>query len=365
MTTRGPILHLNGETSWRGGEAQVFLLAHRLKDRVPTAVACVRDAPLWRRCVAAGITVHHLPESGGLGAVLALRQLCGEIDPAIVHAHTSRTHQVARLGGRGRPLVVSRRVSFSLRKKISSTWKYGAVDRFIAVSRSAREGLLGIGVKPERITVIHDGVDETVLDAARPIDFAALGLPADAEVVLCVAALSADKDHAGLLAAWPAVAAARPNAHLVLAGGGTLEDTLREQIRSDHLERVHLLGFRDDIPALLKAATLLVMNSRNEGLCSAILEAKRCGLPVVSTAVGGIPEIITHDVDGFLLGVRDPALLAQAVIDLLADGPRRERYATAARAASTATTATAMAEAHLAVYRDLLGGDAWAAMEAS
>jgi glycosyltransferase involved in cell wall biosynthesis len=114
------------------------------------------------------------------------------------------------------------------------------------------------------------------------------------------------------------------------------------------------------VPALLKTARLFVMNSLNEGLCSAILEARRCGLAVVATRTGGIPESVVEGVDADLVAVGDAPALAGRLIDLLADEGRRLRYGTAARTASEATTAAAMAQAHRACYRDLLGESAWA-----
>src|SRR5690606_21929809 len=121
-----------------------------------TAVACVEGAPLWERCRAAGIPVHALPAGSGLRAILGLRRICRAIDPVCLHAHTSRTHQLARLCAGSRPVLVSRRVSFPLRRRWTSAWKYGGVRHFVAVSDAARAGLLGIGIPAERITIISD-----------------------------------------------------------------------------------------------------------------------------------------------------------------------------------------------------------------
>jgi glycosyltransferase involved in cell wall biosynthesis len=271
--------------------------------------------------------------------------------PTCIHAHTSRAHQVARIAAPNIPLIVSRRVSFPLHRRFSTAWKYGGVHHFIAVSTAASEALRGLDIDAKRISIIGDGVDEHRFAVKQPIDWSSCGLPADAQVVCNVAALSPDKNHAGLIQAWQHVEAQFPTAHLVIAGTGPCANDLRQQIHMLGLTRVHLLGFRDDIPALLQGSQLFVMNSLNEGLCSSILEAQRCALPIIATHCGGIPEIVQDGISGRLVPVGD----VQALADALAESLRHPKTAwgEAGFHTSQAYTATAMAQAHLQLYQRL------------
>ncbi len=90
-------------------------------------------------------------------------------------------------------------------------------------------------------------------------------------------------------------------------------------------ERVHFLGYQQDPAAVLARAQIFVLSSRSEGFPRSVLEAMRAGLPVVATEVGGVPEAVTHGVNGLLVPRREPGALAGAIAELIADGERRRR----------------------------------------
>lgn len=358
MPTPAPILHVNAETTWRGGENQVFLLARGMHPVRPCIVACRRDSPLERRLTAAGIPVYQIPGDRGLRSILALRRAFIDLQPALVHAHTSRAHQACMLArvGLNIPLVVTRRVDFPLKSGPIARWKYGpGVRQFVAISAAIATILRAGGIRDEQLRVIPSGIDFAPLDAV-PVGnpWLTLGLPANAEVVLNVAALVDHKDHATLLRAWIATEAQHPRAHLVIAGEGELRSTLEKMITELGLRRVHLLGYRTDVIELMKSSQIFVMSSHLEGLCTSIMDAKRCGLPVVATAAGGIPEVVRDGVDGILVPIRAPDALATALHDLLTDRPRRQLFSVAARADSDRFSAEQMTAAYLACYRTIL-----------
>ncbi len=119
-------------------------------------------------------------------------------------------------------------------------------------------------------------------------------------MILCVGQLAPYKGHQFLLEAMAQLQPQWPNAHLVLAGDGPLEKSLRqhaEQLRID--SSVHLLGYRTDVPDLIQACDLLVLVSPAEGLGTSVLDAMFAGKPVVGADAGGIPEILGPKVTGF------------------------------------------------------------------
>lgn len=357
--TAGLVLHVNAETTWRGGENQVFLLASGMQRERPCAVACIAGSPLAERLAGAGVPVHPIPGDRGVRAQIVLRRLIREVRPALLHAHTSRAHQLCRFATLGNrlPLLVTRRVDFPLKRGPIARWKYlGAGVRFVAISQAIRQVLSAGGVPESRITLIPSGIDFAAVDTAERVDpRVVFSLPADAQVVINVAALSDHKDQATLLRSWRQVEEHHPRAHLLIAGDGELREQLAALAASLGLRRAHLVGYRHDVPGLLKGSDLFVMSSHLEGLCTSIMDAKRCGLPVVATAAGGIPEVVRDGVDGALVAVRDAQALGIALSRYLTDDDLRRLQADAARSDSARFSAAAMVQAYLALYREVIG----------
>lgn len=162
--------------------------------------------------------------------------------------------------------------------------------------------------------------------------------------------MSDHKDQATLLRAWSQIEPQHPRAQLLIAGEGELRGELEHLITSLGLRRARLIGYRSDVPALLKGSDVFVMSSHLEGLCTSIMDAKRCGLPVVATRAGGIPEVVDETSGGVLVPVRDPVALAQALAVYLGDESRRARDAEIARRDSGRFSAEAMVRSYVDFY---------------
>ncbi|MDQ1048320.1 glycosyltransferase [Streptomyces sp. V4I2] len=141
------------------------------------------------------------------------------------------------------------------------------------------------------------------------------GLPADAFLLVCVASLSPKKNHALLIEAAARVLAERPDALFVLAGDGPLrEQVLADIDRRGLRERFRYLGLVPGAGRLVAAADILLLSSTHEGLPVVVMEALAAGVPVVSTAVGGIPELIHDNRNGILTPPGSPEVLAEGVL---------------------------------------------------
>jgi glycosyltransferase involved in cell wall biosynthesis len=138
-----------------------------------------------------------------------------------------------------------------------------------------------------------------------------------------VARLEAEKGHRYLLEAWPEIVAQVPSAWLLAVGEGSALGVLRERAAS--LPHVVFTGRREDISALTADLAVAVLPSLREAQGISILEAMARRVPVVASAVGGIPEVITSGVDGLLVPPADPAALAAAVTSVLCDPVLRSR----------------------------------------
>ncbi len=227
------------------------------------------------------------------------------------------------------------------------------VDRVIAVSEAVAESHWGAGVG-NRLVTIANGVgfavplsrDRVALRREMAID----GGP----VLLMAGRFAAQKDHALLLDAMPAILAAAPAATLLLAGTGPLLwDTARRIARHGLAGSVRLLGQRADLPDLMSAADLLVLPSRFEGLSLVALEAMAAGLPIVASDAPGNAEMLEHGSSGWLAPAGDVAAFAATVVDALSDTDRlAEVAATAAGRQREHYTAARMIDETATVYEE-------------
>ena len=154
-----------------------------------------------------------------------------------------------------------------------------------------------------------------------------LGVAAEGPVLGVVAYLREDKGHAILLRAMPEILRKYPDCSLVVVGDGPQRAHLEALARRLKIEAaVRFVGLREDVPVVLNAFDVFCLPSvRNEGVPQSALQAGAAGLPVVSTAVGGIPEAVVHDVTGVVVPPGDSGALAQAICALIADPELRRR----------------------------------------
>jgi glycosyltransferase involved in cell wall biosynthesis len=372
------ILHVDTGREWRGGQRQVLLLVGELERLgVRSELAAPPGSPLARRAAGAGFRVHEFSARGDVDLVAARRLavIARTASADVVHAHDPRAHAVARcarLHRRGVPLVVSRRTAFGARRGLLSRFKYAGVKRFIAVSEAVYRQLVASGVGPEDIAVVHDGV-EPLGDAPLAEDWRRrLGLPADARVVGCVAALTHEKGQADLVDAVALLD--DPALHLVLVGAGPLAGALAARAAAAGVgSQVHLPGFHPEPRAASAGFDIYAQPSRAEGLGSSLLDALLLGRPVIASAVGGMPEVIAGADGtppspasaapaagpepgwaGILVPPGEPAALAAAIRRVLDDAELRERLAARGRQRAQAFSAAAMAAGTHAVYRGVL-----------
>ena len=185
-----------------------------------------------------------------------------------------------------------------------------------------------------RVVQIPNGVvlpsAPTAEDRAR--GRALLGIPSDGVVAGIVAALRPEKSHERLIDAVARAGAERPNLRLAIIGGGPREAELKTLAAASGIgDRIHFLGSRPDVPDLLPGLDLLCLTSYREALPLSILEGMAVGLPIVSTDVGAISDVVRDGTDGFLVEARDTEMLAQCIGRLADDPQLRSRMGMAGR----------------------------------
>jgi glycosyltransferase involved in cell wall biosynthesis len=363
------VAHLDTGRTWRGGQAQALLLMRELRARGIDQKLLAPPGPLRDKALAEGFEVERWAPRHELDvfSMGRARAILKQFAPDVAHAHSAHAHATGVPAARwaGVPAVfVSRRVDFLVRTNAFSRLKYAMpVDRYLCISEGVRQAMLRSGVEASRLALVPSGVDlaEVRADAGRPAPSlrTLAGLPSDCEIVGTVASLAPHKNHTLLLAAVREVVTARPRAHFVWLGEGECRPALERQRHELGLEsRVHLLGFRDDARALMTQFDVFALSSYLEGLCTSLLDAQVLGVPIVATAVGGVPEVVSDGRTGRLVEALEPSALARAIVGALSDPEARAAWAAAARESVLAFGIAHTAERTLATYREVLGARA-------
>lgn len=268
-----------------------------------------------------------------------LVSLMRRIRPHVVHTHTAKAGAVGRAAAilAGVPAVVHTYHGHVLRGYFSPAktavyrgieqslaWK---TDRLLAVTTRVRDELIALGVgKASQYRAVPLGFDLVPLLAAerrRGELRAELGV-GDAPLIGIVARLVPIKAHEVFLAAAAEVRRQVPGARFLIVGDGELRQTLELQTAALGLTAaVRFLGWRADIDRLYADIDVMALTSRNEGSPVALIEAMAAGVPVVSTDVGGVADVVEHGVSGLLAPMDDAAAVARHVVTLLADPAMR------------------------------------------
>ncbi len=238
-----------------------------------------------------------------------------------------------------------------------------ASDFLTGCSPELVDRLCALGFPAAAARVIPYGVDSDTYrpDPERRLSWRQrLGIPPAAPLLLGLGRMATKKGFQVLLPELPALLAAVPAAHVVLAGGGDLLPRFRAQA-APLAARVHFPGpvLRDTLPDLFRAADAFVLPAVHDprgnvdGLPNVVLEAMASGLPVVATAVSGIPLAVREDVEGVLVPEGDGRALREALVALLGDAERRQRLGAAARRRAVAELGwDAVADRYRAAYAE-------------
>jgi glycosyltransferase involved in cell wall biosynthesis len=329
-----PICFLITELDIGGAERALVKIATGLpRERWAPAVICLSDrGPLVEPLEAAGIPVTCLGASrvcsprGLWKATVGLTRELRRQQPRILQTFLFHANIAGRLAARraGVPHVLSgirvadRRGRWRL---AIDRWTESLVEKHVCVSCGVAEFCIReSGLSAEKVVVIPNGVDVERYRDAEPANLSEFGIPADAEVLLAVGRLDPQKDPLLLIDSVGRIATARPKLHLLFVGDGPLRGQIEAQARRLGLEsRVHVIGWRPEIPRFLKAATLFVLPSRWEGMPNVVLEAAVAGVPIIATETEGVREIIESGRTGTLVEIGDTGRLADVILAALRD----------------------------------------------
>jgi glycosyltransferase involved in cell wall biosynthesis len=361
------VLHISPSFGVGGAEqmaGHLMVGLSELHDVMGVGLYPAMDSSIEHRLKRANVPLWHFGKRPGFDPKLffSLDRVLKEVRPHIVHTHLSvLRYALPGLLRRRVPVVVhtlhnlaehetdafGRVVQwFGFRRAVLPV----AISREVAASVKRVYGLECQAMIPNCIPVEHYRSRRADRLRWREKE----RFERDAILFTCVGRLDSQKNPLLLVEAFAALDDART--HLVMLGEGSLREPLVASIRKRGMERrVHLLGKRDDIPECLAASDVFALSSSWEGSPLAVMEAMAAGLPVVATAVGGVPELVESGRQGILVPPGDRAALTNALRTLSNDSEKRVAMGNAARARAAAEfNVDRMARGYANLYRDAL-----------
>jgi glycosyltransferase involved in cell wall biosynthesis len=339
------VLLLQDTTNYAGTEAHVLTLAKNLAEHtnVSPVLGVTAGGELHWRCDAKKIPYRALRRTPGmfnLAGIIAVATMLrnGEVD--VIHAHNGRTSLVAVCAKlftrRGKVIVTQHFIEpdYVNRKGIGGRLSgiihrfiLSNVDQHICISEAVKSKFLGrqeqTVVDRECVHIINNGVDDVYSklhrDECREQVISHLKLPATTELILCVSRLEPEKDVQALLSSLTNLEN-HLSYHCLIVGDGSERTQMEAFVRNFKIDdRVSFMGYRADVPSIMKASDLFVLPCPAEGFGLVIVEAMFAGLPVVAINHGGPVEIVVSGETGLLVPRSDIKAISDALITLLED----------------------------------------------
>jgi glycosyltransferase involved in cell wall biosynthesis len=337
------VLLLQDTTNYAGTEAHVLTLARALAQHtdVSPIVGVTAGGELHMRCTKGSIPYHVLPKTPGmfnLAGIIAVAKMLRNREVHVVHAHNGRTSLVAvcaKLLTRTGSVVLTQHFiepDYVNRRGLAGKLAGNIhrfilmnVDQHICISEAVKSAFIdrqesGI-IDFASVHIVQNGIDDVYrsLERAecRNTLFSVLNLPLETRIVLCVARLEPEKDVQALIKAVSAIKTSSPF-HCLIVGDGNERDHLAGLVWDTNIQdRVSFLGFRDDVPSIMKSADIFVLPAPAEPFGLVVIEAMMAGLPVVAINNGGPAEIVISRQTGSLVSSGDVNAMRKAITALL------------------------------------------------
>lgn len=313
-------------TSGAGGAEQIVLsLAKSLKENgSDVAVASPGSDPyLFQKLKESDIKAFPLATQDRKWQIFEIAKVIKTFRPDIIHSHmfdANLPSTLASLISRKPIILTIHSTVYELetwKRKLINALLSRCVSQVVAVSKAVALKLNSAGVPANKIICIYNGVDVSQFMGDSKNKFRQeLCIPDDSRLMGMVANLRPAKDHEMAIKAAAMVIKKVPKTHFMMVGDGvdkTAQALMRLREYLGVSRNVHFLGFREDIPNVLKSLDLFVLASKVEGLPVSIIEAMAAGLPVVASNVGGIAELIEEGITGFLVPPGDYNRLAEKI----------------------------------------------------
>ncbi len=307
-----------------------------------------------------------------LSAYRSLRRELKRISPAIVHTHSSKAGILGRAAARAagiRHIIHSIhgfpfhdeqawpvRDAYLTAEKTAARW----TEAFVAVSRRNIEKGIELGLfGSEKVRLIRSGIDiEYFASASAPPDLRRkVGVPEGVPLIGSISCLKPQKAPLDFVDVCRQVTNTAPDAHFLLIGDGEMRPQVEHRVREAGLsDRLHMLGWREDVAELLHLLDVFVLTSHWEGLPRAVIQARAAGIAVVATAVDGTVEAVTDGESGYLCRPGDCATMASRIISLLMNPDRCRQMGESGRNGLVEFDQRTMVRQQEELYLELVAG---------
>ncbi len=363
------VLHIDSESTWRGGENQIRLLLQSVQNEnwqwhlvaPPGSEALARMSHLAQTLA--------VPMRGAriLTAAFAVARYVRQHGIQLIDCQSGRAHNLGLFVKKLCPelkLVVHRRVDYPPAPGYWHRRKYvhPSIDRFVCISGAIQKILSDFGVARERLTTVRSAVDPgpfAHIDRreARRLLTEEWQIAPDLAIIGNLAYITEQKDHATLIRALAILQKRGLSFFAYIAGDGLLRPAAEALAAELGLgpNRLRFLGVRKDVAQLLGATDIFALSSQDEGLGTSLLDAVHSGCTLVATAVGGIPEIVLHERTGLLAAAKDHETFALNLERLLRDPALLEKLRQGAQVhVNREFSLESMVNGNLRVYEELI-----------
>lgn len=365
MDSEPRILHVSTPKSWRGGEQQLAYLADELRRKeVFQHVLCRSGGELASFLDKEGFSYTTKNKFSGFDLLFAreLAKLCTREKINCIHTHDSHAHTAAVLAadffGNKVPVVVSRRVDFSVSNSFFSRYKYNhrKIAAILCVSNKIKEITAPAIKNQSKLITVYSGVDKSRYYNVKPVNLhEEFDIPKERKIIGNIAALAPHKDYPTFISCAETLLKTDNKLQFLIVGDGPLKNEVSQIVsKSRFANHFTLTGFRKDVLCVLKAFDVFLISSKTEGLGTSIIDAFGCCIPVAATRAGGIPELVEHEVTGLSAPVKDFKALAVEVRRILDDEALRDQVVKSALKKLELFTKEQTAAHTLDVYRKIL-----------
>lgn len=335
------ILHLEFGRHVYGGPIQVVYLVQGLSEisDIENHVVVPLESDL-DTCFPedAEVTTHKIAIGGeaDFRVYFRLRALIRRVQPDVLHIHSRRgadSWGILAARHENLPFILTRRVD-NVDAAWLTRWRTRKASFVVGISRRICEVMREGGADPRNLRCVLDTVDT---QAYRPGGDKRLlaevtGTSPETPRIAIIAQLIERKGHRILFEAIPGILEHHPDAVFLVFGKGPLEESLKKRVAAEPWSgQLRFMGFRTDLDRLLPSLDLVVHPAFMEGMGVSLLQASACGVPIVASKAGGIPEVVDDGVNGFLVEPGNPSDLANRVNELLGDPRLRQQMAQAGR----------------------------------
>jgi len=359
------ILHLSSAKTWRGGEQQIAYLQEELALKgIEQWILCVADSILANYCLGQNIPHFTYKKRFSTNPFVAyqLKKRCTELKIDLVHLHDSHSHTfgyINALLGNKTPFLLSRRVDFPVKNSWLSYQKYNhpSIKKILSVSNNVQQILAPAINDKNKLSVVHSGIDLSRFSYGNQgILRKEFGIDEETILIGNVAAIAPHKDYFTFVdTAKKIISDFNKIKFLIIGADGGEERSIKKYITQKGLEDYFIItGFRKDIPQVLPELDIFLFTSKEEGLGTSVIDALACGVPVVATAAGGIPEIINSNQNGLLSSIGDRETLVSNVRLLLEKPLLKKKLVENGQKTAKQFSKTVMAEKTLKAYQEIL-----------